>query len=414
MKNSSDLRILHLASSGSGGAGIAASRMHNAMLKHNFESTIISRGGLSSKSMNSSLKPGIVKLFNSKAITLFQSKVLQKDNLMTPFSLNCVPKELIDFINPNIIHIHSFYNLIDLDGLKKILERKNCQVFITLHDQRFLTGGCHYSGECVGYLSECINCPSTYKLFQRYIHKQKVKSTDIFNDSENVTFMAPSNWLVRMFLEINNSKSNPILQVHNPIPAVILKSEVKNDGGSLIINGDKISIAFIAEKLANPLKGINIFINSLEFIDIEKRRNLLICFIGNGLPKLLEDQLKKMQVSFEVLYFSRYDDLANKLRRIDHVVVPSTQDNSPNVVAEALMNGCNVIGSDVPGIKEILNRFNMKVFTKENSIELGNLLNNVTKNKNRSKIELFAESIFGEDAFVEFVSKVYLDKLNSS
>ena len=121
-----------------------------------------------------------------------------------------------------------------------------------------------------------------------------------------------------------------------------------------------------------------------------------------------------MQVSFEVLYFSRYDDLANKLRRIDHVVVPSTQDNSPNVVAEALMNGCNVIGSDVPGIKEILNRFNMKVFTKENSIELGNLLNKVTKNKNRSKIELFAESIFGEDAFVEFVSKVYLEKLNSS
>jgi hypothetical protein len=185
MKNSSDLRILHLVSSASGGAGIAASRMHNAMLKHNFESTIISRGGLSSKSINSSLKPGMVKYFNSKAITLFQSKVLQKDNLMTPFSINCVPKELIDFINPNIIHIHSFYNLIDLDGIKKILERKNCQVFITLHDQRFLTGGCHYSGECVGYLSECINCPSTYKIFQRYIHKQKVKSTDIFNESEN-------------------------------------------------------------------------------------------------------------------------------------------------------------------------------------------------------------------------------------
>jgi len=414
MKNSSDLRILHLVSSASGGAGIAASRMHNAMLKHNFESTIISRGGLSSKSINSSLKPGMVKYFNSKAITLFQSKVLQKDNLMTPFSINCVPKELIDFINPNIIHIHSFYNLIDLDGIKKILERKNCQVFITLHDQRFLTGGCHYSGECVGYLSECINCPSTYKIFQRYIHKQKVKSTDIFNESENVTFMAPSNWLVSMFLEINNCKSIPILQVHNPIPAVVLKSEVKDDGGLLITNGDKISIAFIAENLANPLKGVNVFINSLEFIDIEKRRKILVSFIGNGLPKSLEDQLKKMQVSFEVLYFSRYDDLANKLRRIDHVVVPSVQDNSPNVVAEALMNGCNVIGSDIPGIKEILNKFNMKVFSKMNSIELGNLLNNVTRNQNRTKIELFAESIFGEDAYVKFVSKVYLDKLNSS
>jgi len=217
-----------------------------------------------------------------------------------------------------------------------------------------------------------------------------------------------------MFLEMNNCKSIPILQVHNPIPAVVLKNEVKDDGGLLITNGDKISVAFIAENLTNPLKGVNVFINSLEFIDIEKRRKILISFIGNGLPKLLADRLKKMQVSFEVLSFSRYDSLANKLRQIDHVVVPSVQDNSPNVVAEALMNGCNVIGSDIPGIKEILNKFDMKVFTKKNSIELGNLLNNVTKNENRSKIALFAESIFGEDAYVEFISNVYLDKLNSS
>ena len=51
--------------------------------------------------------------------------------------------------NPNetIIHLHNWFNLITMPFLEKILQ-SNFRVVVTLHDQRFFTGGCHYSLDC--------------------------------------------------------------------------------------------------------------------------------------------------------------------------------------------------------------------------------------------------------------------------
>jgi glycosyltransferase involved in cell wall biosynthesis len=39
---------------------------------------------------------------------------------------------------------------------------------------------------------------------------------------------------------------------------------------------------------------------------------------------------------------------------MDLLVVPSRQDNSPNVIGEALMSGVRVLGSNVGGIPELM------------------------------------------------------------
>ncbi len=53
--------------------------------------------------------------------------------------------------------------------------------------------------------------------------------------------------------------------------------------------------------------------------------------------------------------------VSNIYSAIDILAVPSSQDNSPNVIAEALCNNVKIIGSSFGGIPELLQQFNQSI-----------------------------------------------------
>ena len=74
------------------------------------------------------------------------------------------------------------------------------------------------------------------------------------------------------------------------------------------------------------------------------------------------------------------------------------------------MNGVGVIGSDVGGIPEILNVFNLKTFESGNEQSLISAILNF-KLPNPLKLQNLANSVFGFDSISNLMSNVYKQEL---
>ena len=86
-----------------------------------------------------------------------------------------------------------------------------------------------------------------------------------------------------------------------------------------------------------------------------------------GLGKLISFP---KNVSVTQIRVSSQAEIAQELSRLDYLVVPSTADNAPSVISEALMCGTPVLGSSTGGIPEMLNNGNGMIFTSENAEDL--------------------------------------------
>ena len=154
------IRVIHLATSLHGGAGIAARRTHEALMSYGADSRLYSFTGLDEDSKSAiELKRSYLRRIRSSITTILQAKLVQNSQkLVTPISLGNINLKWLKSEQFDVLHIHSFYNLLSIDQFRncaKLFPEK--KIFVTLHDERLLTGGCHYAGSC---LQNQFNCNS--------------------------------------------------------------------------------------------------------------------------------------------------------------------------------------------------------------------------------------------------------------
>ena len=168
------MKILHLATSLNGGAGSAAYRSHEALIEAGYDSNILTLSHnreIHNKGVITAHRKSLDRL-TSGINTKLQSLVIQRNrNLLTPISISQLNLTEPAVLDASIIHAHASYNLFKMADLLK-LSRLNKKIFVTLHDQRFFTGGCHYSYECRGYATTCKDCPQVRKVGRRVIDKE--------------------------------------------------------------------------------------------------------------------------------------------------------------------------------------------------------------------------------------------------
>jgi ribosomal protein S27AE len=69
-------------------------------------------------------------------------------------------------------------------------------VILTLHDQRFFTGGCHYSLECQGFMQKCSMCPRVPRILQRRVEGNLISLKKFSSQiGDNFRIITPSKWL---------------------------------------------------------------------------------------------------------------------------------------------------------------------------------------------------------------------------
>jgi glycosyltransferase involved in cell wall biosynthesis len=204
-------------------------------------------------------------------------------------------------------------------------------------------------------------------------------------------------------------KNNQKHVVNNPIPDIFQTSAVDDWRVRNGISNSTILIGFAAAYLSNPYKGLEILLPALNAMsETLISKNIVVVFIGKGKLHELSDRVPRIQTEA-----NSDASMATILSSLDALVVPSTQDNSPNVVGEALMSGVQVIGSETGGIPEMLRSGLGKTFPLGDISELQKIIANLTRNLDREQIRSRAAEIYSEEKIGRRVKQIYSDSLRA-
>lgn len=394
------MRIVHLATSLQGGAGIAALRTNNALNLIGEQSTIISRENSIKvgKPISSPSEISLLKKFESSTLTVLQSKLIQKNkDLITPWSVNVFDTQNLTNNDVEIIHIHAYFNFLNIASLRRIIALGKPTIF-TLHDQRLFTGGCHYSRDCTGFQDNCASCPQVRRPFDLVIEKTLSKQKSIFAFRKNIEIVAPSRWIGGLAKASSSIKDLNVHVVKNPIPKVFFETSAYSQRKSRNV----LRVAFIATNLQNPFKDLWVFTEAINKYSQVSVRPICVVLVGQGaIPKF------ELNVQIESHHPKSEFDMAKILSTIDLLIVPSNQDNSPSVIGEALAAGTPVIGSNAGGIPEILQDFDMPIFSVGNFNQLEAIIRNWRPPSSRAIIREKAKKVFGEEKLAREMVGIY-------
>lgn len=150
--------------------------------------------------------------------------------------------------------------LISIDQLMGI----NIPIFFVVRDMWLITGGCHYTLECVQYKTQCVRCPALLKIENHCAAKEQQKKKTLIM-KQNAHFIPISKWLYR---EMSNSicESHRIhlasncIEIANSIPFLKKTKERK----------EKFTIGIGALNLNDYYKGLHLIRKLARYLDPAK------------------------------------------------------------------------------------------------------------------------------------------------
>lgn len=330
-------RVLHIAG-GRGGAFLAADNLVNAVNRYSqeFEAEVLI------------YRQGSIQRFKSKSLTLFQSVTATR---MYEFhsAKSIATLKLADIKNysPDLLHIHNWYNLLDLELMNKLMNLY--PTIFTLHDERMLTGGCHMTFGCVNYKNDCKVCPA-----EKYIHgetnKSKIKMSRILKRHSPVHTIVPSQWLFEKVKEETSPKDFPSLyKVPNLVDSVFTSNLNEKQGDR---PDYELRVIFIAANLNSNVKNLkSLFVALIDLLSNHAKLKIDLTLVGGGtteLPKNVQNLKIQLKESLSPTKIQK------EFEKQDLCIVPSLSENRPNVIIESMLSGVFVIASNIGGIPEMV------------------------------------------------------------
>ena len=248
----------------------------------------------------------------------------------------------------DVYNLHWIAGFVDIGSFLPMVRKP---VVWTLHDMQAFTGGCHYTAGCEAFTQSCGRCPQLGSGTERDLSRaswQRKASALATRDAEDLHIVTPSRWLQR---EAQRSGLLRMFQVHC-IPYGIETDVFRPVGveglrDALGIRPDDRVLLFTADGLGNPRKGFQYLMDALQSLDSTEQ--VVALTVGAGMPRL---NLPCRHIHAGAIMS---DGLMAALYSLaDLAVVPSLQDNLPNVVLEALACGTPVIGFDAGGIPDMV------------------------------------------------------------
>ena len=341
------MKILHLATTTSGGAGIAARRLNSALVESGLDSFLLtgSKSGADIQPNEEISQKRFLDLVKSKVNTVLQRTFVQKDDFLTTlYSVRGITPKQIFERKPDVVHIHSSYNFIHNDDLLELSSK--IPVVITLHDERYLTGACHCTLGCEKFLNTCKNCPQVNRPFQRAVERSK-SGKSLFGGANKVLHViCPSEWIQSQLKKSTYSSHVKTYVVRNPISHQMTSwKELRNSTAN---PNENYIVTFVAQNLFNGYKGLDTLLQCIRDYSLEFKSNkVAFKFVGAG-PSIDIGDLKVEQKNFV-----REDEIQEVFYNSDLLIVPSLTDNSPNVIFEALACGIPFVCSDQAGLPEL-------------------------------------------------------------
>jgi len=259
-----------------------------------------------------------------------------------------------EFKEADIVHLHWVnQGFLSLSNLNKILHSGK-KIVITLHDQWYFTGICHYSAPCSKYETQCTHCEligdKGVDLARRVFDKKK----KIYSDAP-ITFVGCSRWMADMARKSVLTSGHQVTNIPN---AIDTDTFCPTDRPT-IANGPKWDentkvILFGAQRITDERKGFKYFVDACNIIKEckpELAKRLAVVVMGGDGARAVE------MLPFESwvpAYVSDVKKMVDIYNMADMYVTPSLQDNLPNTIVEAMACGKPCVGFNVGGIPEMI------------------------------------------------------------
>ena len=324
-------------------------------------------------------------------------------------------KEYLELVDSyDIVHFHWISNFVSVESMKYLSESGKSLVW-TFHDRNPMTGGCHCTYGCEEYISNCTSCPEMQD--NPYYITEKVLYKKLKYIPKNLVVVTPSRWMADCAKKSRIFKNHRIEIIPNSIDLHIFNSLQRNDRTKLGIANDAKVILYCAEAHEQIHKGYRYFIEALQWI-----RNVLIPYRWEKIVLLLigrtDDILQdteELGVTVVSLGYVKDDNLlATAYTLADVTVLPSLEDNFPNVMLESISCGTPVAAFRTGGIPDVIqDGINGYVVPQKDSQALGNAIVKILEGKSmKQQCYSFAEKELSQELQAKRYRDLYDDILS--
>ena len=403
----SPLKVIHVCFSQSGQPGRAAYRIHKALLKNGVNSSFLTVADVETEAKKHKSEKGPLRtttlkklgwFFNQNNPVVSISNSYRKINSKLTCEYSSLPFSEVNVLeNPrvidaDIIHLHWVAGLLDYPSF---FRQNKKPVLWTLHDMNPFQGIFHYKED------EIINKPKTGKLDQRV---RLLKYKAIQNRTGNLSIVTPSKWLLSEVKRSKVFKNAESSCIPYPISFSDFFPENKQDFKKANhIPEDNTVFLFVADFLRKNRKGFDLL---LEAFNKASSFPITLLVVGNSEGFEVE--------GIDIRFIGNVTE-NSVLRKFysgaDAVVIPSREDNLPNVMLESLACGTPVLSFAVGGFNDHIQEF--KTGLKADHISADSLFSIIEKfilNKeqfNRFEIFEYAKENFSEQLIAEKYMNLY-------
>lgn len=345
----SKLKYAILATYTEGGAGIAAVRLAKGLRQQGVDCSVIS---FSPRMHPSDYK---MELSQEQQVLYDKSLALDKNHThegSTFFSNQMYPsleKSQVEFLRHfDVINLHWIQMFLSVEVIEYILSFGK-KVIWTLHDMAPLTGGCHYSNGCLGYTNDCSECPqldSKVNDYPQQVLSEKIKRWQ----SDNLTIVSPSQWLADCAKQSQVFRNAPVKVIRNGLDTDVFVPTGKEHARSFFnLPQDKKILLFTCQSHGERRKGFKELMEVAHKLS-EQRDDLHVLMFGHE-----SEETKKLPIPYTALgHIDEEWKLAVGYSAADVTLLPSLEDNLPNVILESLACNTPVVAFDNGGCGELI------------------------------------------------------------
>lgn len=407
------MKVVHLShTDGGAGAGRAAYRIHRSLLAMGLDSTLLVSDKRTSDATvisDTARWPRRLRARASEYTEARMAQALARDpsvfispSRFSHFSPAADPRvQAADVVS--LFWINGAF--ISPEGLVGLTQ----PIVWRLSDVWPFTGGCHYPGSCDHFEQQCGHCPQLRNpSVHDMSHKLWRRKAKAWQDID-ITIAAPSEWIASLARRSSLFSHRRVEVIPTGIDLARYRPQGRNEArGRLGIPVDKKVLVFGAISPADDTrKGFKELCGVLEVLANGPlaSRLLAVVFGSHGdLPTLPVPTLSLGRLEND-------ESLAMAYSCGDMAVVPSLEDNLPNVALEAIACGTPVAGFDVCGMPDIVrDGWNGILSPQRDAAALGHAIAKVLSNDSllsqmRINARLHAEARFS----IENQARAYLN-----
>lgn len=350
------MKVVHIASSDTGGAGIAARNIHHALRalgvdsqmlvrwRRTYDDTVVQaqpNQQLYTASSNGLLrKVEKVMRRRGKMLTMVEQYEREMDRLdMLYGAAYTMPVSQYDLTQhplvqeADIINLHWIENFVDYPTFFQKIDKP---IVWTFHDENIAYGGFHYTDESSRFKEPFAEIESQF-----IVIKKKALRADL-----NIHMVALSKQMEQFYHEHGLQSNYLVSIIHNGILPDNFQNLDRDYCRKILgIPIDRIVLCFCASDINDKYKGLAILVKALEKLN---NPNIILLSVGKGeLPKSTVDIVGTGTISNPRLMSVAYS-------ASDLFVMPSFQEAFAQTPIEAMACGCPVVAFPCSGTDELI------------------------------------------------------------